>query len=214
MGLLVLAVLGIGAAALLWRLGVARPLWSSVGAALMLGATGYALQGRPWLPGTPVEPNARPIEVDPGLVALRIELFGGYTADDAYMTAGDAMLRSGDAGAATEVMLGGIRRIPRSAELWTGLGIALAAHDGQVSPAATLAFDQAIRLAPRHPGPPFFAGLALVQAGRFAEARSYWRQALALVPAGASYRPAIAQRLALLEALTSRRGPITGDARR
>ena len=207
MGFLALLILGVAAAALLWRLRVARPLWSMAGAALMLGATGYALQGRPLLPGRPTEANARPIEVDPGLVMLREDLFGRYTADAAYMTASDAMLRSGDAGAAVQVMLGGIRHYPGSIQLWTGLGSDVALHDGdQLSPPALLAFQQAMRLSPRHPGPPFFAGLAYVRAGRFPDARPYWRRALALTPATAPYRAQIAARLALLDAYLQQAG--------
>ncbi|MGI4731529.1 MAG: tetratricopeptide repeat protein [Janthinobacterium lividum] len=205
MGFVALLGLGLAAAALLWRLRIARPLWSLVGAAMMLGATGYALQGRPALPGHPTEADAKAIEVDPGLVMLREDMFGRFTADAAYMTASDAMLRSGDAGAAVQVMLGGIRQYPGSIQLWTGLGTALVAHDGdQVSPPALLAFQQATRLSPRHPGPPFFTGLAYVRAGRFAEARPYWRRALALSPADAPYRAPITVRLALLDVYLDR----------
>ncbi len=201
MGFLALLLLGLAAAGLLWRLRVARPLWSLAGAALMLGATGYALQGRPLLPGQPTEANATPIDVDEGLVELRGDLFGRYTADAAYLTASDAMLRAGDAGAAVQVMLGGIRHYPGSSELWSGLGTDLSIHDGnRVSPPALLAFQQAMRLSPRHPGPPFFAGLAYVRAGQFADARPYWRRALALTPTGAPYHAPIVVRLALLEA--------------
>ena len=201
MGFVALLLLALAAAGLLWRMRVARPLWSLSGAALMLGATGYALQGRPMLAGRPTAADATPIDVDEGLVELRGDLFGRYTADAAYLTASDAMLRSGDAGAAVQVMLGGISHYPGSIELWAGLGADLALHDGnQVSPTALLAFQQAIRLAPLHPGPPFFAGLAYVRAGRFAEALPYWRRALALTPAKASYRPQLAVRLTLLDA--------------
>src|SRR3546814_6776767 len=51
MGWVWLIVIGAAAAGALALLGVGRGLWSLVGAALMLGATGYALQGRPDEPG-------------------------------------------------------------------------------------------------------------------------------------------------------------------
>src|SRR3546814_11342997 len=54
-------------------------------------------------------------------------------------------------------------------------------------------------LAPKHPGPPFFLGLAYVRAGEFAEARPFWARALDLTPGDASYRPEIAVRLMLLD---------------
>jgi cytochrome c-type biogenesis protein CcmH/NrfG len=42
-----------------------------------------------------------------------------------------------------------------------GLGNALVLHaDGMMTPAAELAFQRAAKLAPDHPGPKFFYGLA------------------------------------------------------
>lgn len=201
MGFAWLLALAFAAAALLWRLGVARPLWSAAGAALMLGAAGYALQGRPFQPGSPRVANSRPGDVDPGLVELRDQMFGArYTTDGAFLIASDAMLRAGDPGAAAGWTTAGIRAAPDSAVLWTELGGVIAAHDGgQVSPASLFAFRHAQRLAPDSPGPPFFLGLAYVEAGRFAEARAPWHRALALCPPRAPYRQAIVGRLALLE---------------
>ena len=93
------------------------------------------------------------------------------------------MLRAGDARAAILWILAGINHIPNSAALWTGLGSAYAQHDGNlVSPEALFAFRRAMQLAPRHPGPPFFLGLAYVRANQFSQALPYWRRALALTP--------------------------------
>jgi len=200
MGWVALFGIGLAAALLLWALGVARGLWAFAGAALMLGAAGYALQGRPTQSGHPVTANAEPMAVDPGMVALRGAMFQRFTLDSAYFTAADAMTRAGDTHAAVAVMLGGVRKLPNSPSLWTGLGSAYTLQDGgQLSPAALFAFQQAIRLAPLHPAPPFFLGLAYVRAARFAEARACWARALALTPASAPYRQDIALRLALLD---------------
>ena len=90
--------------------------------------------------------------------------------------------------------------MPESVSLWTVLGSTLARHDAdQVSPPALFAFQQAARLSPDHPGPPFFLGLAYVRAGNLAAARVPWARALALSPATAPYRAPIAERLALLD---------------
>ena len=78
MGWIALLLIGGGAALLLWRIGIARELWAFVGAAMMLGATGYALQGKAFLPGHPVEANATPIEVPPGMVELRGQMLGRF----------------------------------------------------------------------------------------------------------------------------------------
>jgi cytochrome c-type biogenesis protein CcmH/NrfG len=200
MGWLWLAIIGLSTAGLLWVLGVGPSLWSLVGAALMLGAVGYAWQGRPGQPGSPAEADAERIAIDPGIAKLRGAMTGNFTAESAYLTAADAMLRAGEPDAAVAVVLGGIRKMPEDMSLWTGLGDALAQHDGgYVSPAALFAFRHAMDLAPNHPAPPFFLGLAYVRAGEFEEARKYWARALALTPEEMSYRPEIAVRLMLLD---------------
>jgi Flp pilus assembly protein TadD len=200
MGWLWLAAAAAGALALLAVLGMPRALWSLTGAALMLGATGYALQGSPSLAGKPAETTASQAAEDPGLIVLRDNMIGRYTLDGAYLIASDAMMARGDDKAAVQVLLGGIGKLPGSYALWTALGTAYAEHDGgQVSPAARFAFDQARRLAPNHPAPVFFAGLAYVRAGDLAASRRLWARALALSPPGIAYRDDIAFRLALLD---------------
>ena len=71
MGFLTLAILGAVAFGAMALFGLKRPLWSIAGAALMLGATGYALQGSPFLPGQPARPLANVAAMDPGLIDLR-----------------------------------------------------------------------------------------------------------------------------------------------
>lgn len=202
MGWVWLAVLGAATLGAMALLRAPRLLWTMVGAALMLGATGYALQGSPTMPARDASPNAITVPDDPTITELRDQMFGRFTGDGAYMIAADAMARAGERRAAVQAVLGGIRHYPKSAALWTALGTAYVAHDGgQVSPPATFAFQQAMRLAPRHPGPPFFAGLAYVRGGDFGLAHNFWLRALSLSPPGASYRQEIALRLALLDQL-------------
>lgn len=193
---------GIGAAtfALLAVLRVGRPLWSMVAAALMLGAAGYAMQGRPDLVGHDASTKLAAAPDDASMIDLRDQMLERYTGAAAYLVAADAMTRIGERRAAAQVLLGGIRIAPKSLVLWTGLGNALAAHDGnQVSPPALFAFQQAMRLAPNHPAPPFFLGLAYVRMGDFASGRPYWAKALALTPKTMPYRSEIEVRLALLD---------------
>ena len=202
MGWLALILIASATAAALVLLRVNRLLWSMIGAALMLGAAGYAWQGSPSLPAGTARPDVSRVADDPALIDLRERMLGRFTADSAYLTAADAMTRAGDRRSAVRAILGGLNRYPRSVMLWTALGTALAAHDGNVpSPPALFAFQQAIRVAPQHPAPHFYLGLAYVRANDYATARSEWLKALALSPAGASYRRDIAVRVMLIDRL-------------
>lgn len=200
MGWLLLLAIGAGTMALLVALGVPRTLWSFVGAALMLGAAGYAWQGSPAEPGRGPDPRAASRPDDPEIVALRDEMLGRFTLDGAYLVASDAMAASGNDAAAVRALLGGLNRLPNSFALWTALGTAYARHDGgQMAPAARFAFARARRLAPDNPAPPFFEGLGYIRAGDFAAARPKWLTALRLAPPGRAYRREIALRVALLD---------------
>jgi len=200
MGWIMLALIGLCSAAVLWLAGVSRSLWSFVGAALMLGAAGYALQGSPTVPGHPVAANAEPIDVDAGLIELRDSMLGRYTAEGAYLIAADGVTRAGDSRSAVQALLGGVNKYPRSLALWTGLGSALSLHDGIVSPAALYAFKHATQLNEQHPAPPYFLGLAYIRAGEYATARPYWAKALELSPPQQPYHEQIAGQLARLDA--------------
>src|SRR3546814_18480095 len=82
--------------------------------------------------GSPAEADTQRIEIDPGIVKLRGAMMGNFPADTPYLAASDAMIRSGAPDAAAAVMLGGIHKMPKDMVLWTGLGYALAQHDGGV----------------------------------------------------------------------------------
>lgn len=200
MGWIAPAAIGVAAFALLWLFGLPRMLWSFAGAALMLGAAGYALQARPDLRGWPVAAAKKAQPDEPMLRDLRGAMFGRFGYIDGYFFAADALTRGGDPDRAARLMLGGVRSSPQDAALWTWLGISLVEADGRtVSPAAGVAFRRAVALAPKHPGPAFFYGLAYVRAGQFAAALPWWKRALALTPPDASYRKDIATRVALLD---------------
>lgn len=200
MGWIALAGIGIAAFLALAVLGVSRNLWSFAGAALMLGAAGFALQANPAMPGAPANPASKAQPDEPALRELRGAMFGRFGVADSYFFAADALVRSGDGERAAKFMLGGVRASPRDVALWTWLGMTLVEADERtMSPAAGVAFRRAVALAPKHPGPPFFYGLAYVRTGKFAEALPWWRRALALTPRDTSYREAIASRVSTLE---------------
>ncbi len=211
MGWVWLAVIGGVAFGALALLKVDRVLWTMVASALMLGGAGYALQGDPALAGHPVSTEVAQNPDDADMIELRDRMLGRFTGQAAYLVAADAMTRVGDRRAAVKALLGGIKMAPNSPMLWTGLGNALAAHDGnEVSPPALFAFQQAMRLAPKHPAAPFFLGLAYVRAGDFEKGRACWALALALTPKTVSYYQDIAVRLALLDQVMAMPDPRQG----
>ena len=199
-GFVALALIGAATFGALVLLRLPRLLWSFAGAALFLGAAGYAWQGRPALAAAPARPTTGAVTIDPAATAFRERLMGRFTADTAYLIASDAMLRSGNRRAAANVVLGGIRAIPRSYILWTQLGTNLALLDGdQMSPAAKLAFRRAMQLAPRHPAPYYYAGLAYIRAGDLPAARRLWIKAVEVSREGTDYRRDIAGQARLLD---------------
>lgn len=199
-GFIALAAIGALAFGGLLLMRLPRLLWSFAGAALFLGAAGYAWQGRPALAAAPATPSATPVPIAPESIALRERLMGRFTADSAYLVASDAMLRAGDRRAAAQVVLGGVRAIPQSFVLWTHLGTNLAILDrDQMSPAAKLAFARAVQLAPEHPAPVYYAALSYVRAGDLPTARRLLARAVALSREGTDYHRQLAGQLLVLD---------------
>jgi cytochrome c-type biogenesis protein CcmH len=200
MGWLILFGIALAAGLLLWLTGFPRKLWTVAATALMLAAAGYAWQGSPGLAGHQVSAVQAKGEIDPEVIAIRDAMFGQFNFTWASFMRADAMTRIGARDTAARAMILTVRQAPGDAGAWAWLGIKLAENDGgQVSPAAKFAFDRALWLAPQHPGPPFFYGLALIREGKFAEARPYWAKAVELAPAKASYRGQLLMRLLLLD---------------
>lgn len=199
MGWVALAMVAVLAAGLMLILRVPRLLWTIAAAALMLGCAGYAIQGSPNLPSAAPRPQVKSIETAPELIALRTQMWGGFTVESQYEVAFDALMRSGAAASAVKLAIAGVTKYPDSAELWTDLGSALVTHDGSMSPSARFAFDRAVALAPQHPAPRFFRGLGHIQSGRLDDGRADWLKALEMTPANAPYRAGIVERIAVLD---------------
>lgn len=192
MGFVALLALVVATATSLWWAGRLRGAALQVTlAALMFGAAGYAIQGRPGLPGSPKEGSAgRPALP---LTEPRQAMLGTFTAGERFLLIADSFARRGNTGEALGAVRAGLRAYPNDLALRIGLANALVDHAGRVTPAARLAFEQARAIAPNHPAPLFFEGLALARSGEAEEGLSLFRQALALTPQGTSYRPMIEQ---------------------
>ena len=195
-----LALASFAAAAFLFK--APRKGWEAIGAALLLGIAGFALQARPAEPGAPKEAAVKPADSGAALVAARRQLAQGDNAPNQWMVIADGLARNGQFGDAAGVVLGAVEKDPRNADAWLSLANNLVAHaDGTVTPAALYAYRRASEVDPAHPGPPFFMGLALAQNGRLEEGRALWADLLAKSPADAPWRADLTRRLGELDAL-------------
>ena len=199
MGWFVLLAMALLLFAALWRFGrlESGPLQFLL-SALLLALAGYAWQGAPDLAGNPKKPAARAAAAPGPFAAMRRDIFGGFDRADRWLILAESFQRNGNSRDGALVIRSGLRANPRNAILWTGYADALVQHGGGLNPAADLAFRRAQGLAPRHPGPFLFHGIALFQGGRFAEAEQAWRAALARAPAGAAWREGLEQQLRLI----------------
>ena len=200
MGLAALLVLALLSFAAIWRVArLDRAALQLVAAALLLAGAGYAWQGSPALPGSPRAAAERPPVPETAFATLRKDMFGQFDRADWWLGLAEGRLRSGDTREAAGVVRSGIRANPRSATLWTGYGDVLVLHSGgALTPAADLAFRRGVSLAPKHPGPRIFYGIALAQNGRFEEAELSWRQALALSPPAAPWREGLERQIEMV----------------
>ena len=205
MGWLVLLLLIAASLGLLHWLGVRSAMLKVSGAALLIGASGYALQGRPGLPG---EPRASQQEREvPDLTNARHAFFGNFTRAESWLRMSEALARDVEYEDSVGILQNAVRRYPGDAQLWIGLGNALVDQARGLTPPAELAFRRAAEVSPGYPAPLFFHGLALARSGDRAAAVRMWRQILADAPADASWRPLVEQGVAALSAPPPRTPP-------
>src|SRR5438445_4035704 len=198
MGWLLLLLLAVASLGLLWGLGVRGGLLTAAAAALFLGASGYALQGRPDLPGAPAAAGEGH-DIFP-LTDARHAFYGHFTPAESWLRISEALARDGKSEDAVGVLQNAVRRYPGDPQLWIGLGNALVDHARGLTPPAELAYRRAAELSPGYPGPPFFYGLALARSGDRQGALLLWQQILKTAPKNADWRPLVEQGVAALSA--------------
>jgi cytochrome c-type biogenesis protein CcmH len=177
---------------------VRGPQLTLAAAGLMLGAAGYAVQGRPSLPASPARGLAQSPHVP--LAKARHALTGQFTSSERWLILADSFAARGKTQDAVSLVQSGLRAHPDDYVLWVGLGNALVDHAGVLTPAAELAYARAARLAPWSPAPPFFHGLALLRSGQRDAALAKWRAVLAAAPADAGWRPLVEDGLVAIAA--------------
>jgi cytochrome c-type biogenesis protein CcmH len=191
-----LALLMAFALAALWVMGARGGFLKAAAAALLLGGAGYAYQGNPGVPAAPASGN-QAHEFVP-LAAARHAFFGNFSPEEPWLSMSDGLARSGDTEEAVGILQNAVRRYPGDSQLWIGLGNALVDHARGLTPAAQLAYQRAAELAPGHPAPPFFYGLALARSGDREAAVALWQRILKNAPQNAQWRAMIEQGIAAL----------------
>lgn len=184
--------------------GVAR---LGAAAAVLVALLGYAWQGSPGLAAAP-QPRGEAAAPPPTLFTLeRTQWMGEFGDDNAHLLWAETLERWGMTDRAIAMLQAALARRPTSAILYLGLANALVVKsEGNVPPAAALAFERAARFAPTSPAPAYFLGLALIQAGRFDEASGVWHALLSGPLPGAEWRAEVGDKLARLDALRATAG--------
>lgn len=202
LALLLLMLVGLGA---VWAFGVRGGLLTGSAAALVLGASGYALQGSPNIPSAPAA-SSDAHDIFP-LTDARHAFFGNFTPAESWLRVSEALARDGRSEDAVGILENAVKRYPGDPQLWIGLGNALVDHARGLTPPAELAYQRAAQMALGHPGAPFFYGLALARSGDRQGALAVWQQILKTAPKDASWRPLVEQGVAALSGSPSAARP-------
>jgi cytochrome c-type biogenesis protein CcmH len=198
MGWLALLLLIAASLAGLRALGLKGAPLTAAAAALCLGASGYALQGRPDVSAAPAAGGGEQLAIP--LTSARQAFFGQFTPAESWLKMSEALGRTGNRADAAGILENAVRRYPGDAQLWVGLGNALVDQAGGLTPPAEYAFRRASEAAPGNPAGMFFYGVALARSGDPADAVALWKSILADAPPKASWRPLIESGIAALSA--------------
>lgn len=156
-------------------------LMQFLAAALLVALAGYASQGRPGLAGAPKAQATQAMRPPSDFAQLRRELLGEFDRAGAWMTTAEAAAQSGNTLSAVKMLQGQLEQSPRDMDLWLGLADALVQHaGGMLNPAAEMAFNRAAQVAPEHPAPRFFYGLAMARMCQFEVAEQFLTEVLAM----------------------------------
>ena len=181
---IVVVVIGV-----LWAFRLRGAMLQLTAAALLFGSAGYAVQGEAGLAGDPRTAEQRTPTIP--LTKLRHAFFGTFGPTEHWLVISESYARRGDTEQAAKALTAAVREHPGDPALWVGLGNALTDHAGMLTPASQLAFAKAKELAPNHPAPSFFLGLALVRSGDARDGVALWQKLLADAPANAGWRPLV-----------------------
>lgn len=176
-------------------------------AAIAAGVIGYALVGQPQLPAAPAPPVVVNPAVRPAAEQASARLLQNHGDVRAWLTLSDALIREGQTAAAVDALQSALQTAPDDVNLWVQLGVALVAHaEGEVVPAARLAFDRASQRDPEHPAPQFYLGLSWLQAGAATRALEVWQPLAATAPADAPWKATLDRHIEMAQRMQQMEG--------
>jgi cytochrome c-type biogenesis protein CcmH len=176
-----------------------------VATALLLGLAGYAWQAHPALAGQDVKPSVA-AKFDERLAEKRRSIGERMGPASQWLIMSDGLARAGNTEDAANIIVRGLEKSPKDADLWVGLGNALLAHaGGRLTPASDHAYREAMALAPEAISPSYFYGLALAQSEQFEAAQRTWARLALRLPERADLRMELVRNLMLLDRLIAQR---------
>ena len=202
-GWIVLGLLSVlSLSVLTWFVRSSKGLWQIAAAAVLLGMTGYALQGRPSAPSSPAKSLAASEVGATQLIDIRADMDQSFGGAKRWLVTADSFAKQGDYASAASYIQSGLRSDPKNSDLWSALGLQLMlASEGQMSPPAQLAFDKARAIRPNHPAPYYFTGLARMISGDLNGGVLLWEKTLSLATPDAKWKVSIESQLQAAKAL-------------
>jgi cytochrome c-type biogenesis protein CcmH len=178
-----------------------RTLALATGAVLIAASLGtYLALGRPALPSQFYNPEAERqadgkqmlAEVEAMVARLAERLKAEPNNPQGWRMLGWSYVQLGRVKDGIDALARAITLDPENAALRAQYGEALVQDaDGQVTPGAIAAFDEALKRDPKDPRASFYKGLALVQSGKDKEALALWLQIIREAPADADWLPGL-----------------------
>lgn len=187
---------------LLWPGRMKLAHWQIALSVMLLGMTGYALQGRPDLPPSPAKSVVAEQATAIMLIETRAKMDQKFSGAQRWLIGADGFARSGDYTMSAALIQAGLREQPRNGDLWAALGLQLMlAADGKITPPAKIAFDKARHFRPAGPAPDYFEGLEALFKGDMATPARLWKGILDRSPDWPEWRPALESQYRALQGL-------------
>lgn len=195
-----LAVVSLAGLVVLGRL--QKGYWQIAAAAVLLGMTGYALQGRPSVQSAPGKALAAKEDAAIQLVEMRADMDQSFGGAKRWLVTADSFAKQGDYKLSASYIQSGLKQNPQDPDLWSALGLQLMlASNGEMSPPAQLAFDKARAIRPNYPSPYYFAGLSRLFRGDVGGAILFWEKTLSLATPNAKWKSRLESQLGGARAL-------------